>query len=153
MDTFKHPCGSVALSLSVSRTRCLTISLISHARLTLRLAGLANAQSAHAQSAQARSRPPANPPSGSYRTLCLISHMRRIPPSCSLMLSSRDSRPRRALTRFPCSCALRCALSLSCTLLLSALTSNPGREPAQVQPEVQQCASYSPQRSHRVAEI
>jgi hypothetical protein len=28
-------CGSAALSLSVSRTRCLTISLISHARLTL----------------------------------------------------------------------------------------------------------------------
>ena len=176
-------CGSAALSLSVSRTRCLTISLISHARLTLgsrppalpllpyalshlryltcggspscslMLSSRDSRRLAHAQSAHARSRPPANPPSGSYRTLCLISHMRRIPPSCSLMLSSRDSRPRRALTRFPCSCALRCALSLSCALLLSALTSNPGREPAQVQPEVQQCASYSPQRSHRVAEI
>jgi hypothetical protein len=114
MDTFKHPCGSVALSLSVSRTRCLTISLISHARLTLRLAGLAHAQSAHAQSAHARSRPPANPPSGSYRTLCLISHMRRIPPSCSLMLSSRDSRPVVAPSR-----ALPLLLSLLSLLSLT----------------------------------
>ena len=80
-DTFKQLFSLLwfgrCLTHSVSRTRCLTISLISHARLTL------------------GSRPPALP-----LLPYALSHHRYLTcggsPSCSLMLSSRDSRPHAA---------------------------------------------------------
>ena len=90
-----------SLSRSVSHAHAVSRSLLSltlgsrsaRASLTLSLLTLC---SRSLTLSPARSRPPANPPSRSYRTLCLISHMRRIPPSSSLMLSSRDSRPHAA---------------------------------------------------------
>ena len=90
-----------SLSRSVSRAHAVSRSLLSltlgsrsaRASLTLSLLTLC---SRSLTLSPARSRPPANPPSRSYRTLCLISTMRRIPPSSSLMLSSRDSRPHAA---------------------------------------------------------
>ena len=93
---------------------------------------------------------PSRPPALTVRSVSSqISHMRRISVLLSHALIARLA-PSRG---FPCSCALRCTLSLSCSLLLPALKSNPAREPARDRPEVQQYAFYSPQRLHTRAEI
>ena len=138
--------GSPRLALSCSHRATRALSSRPHARFPCSYLSYLSylSRSAHARLT------PSRPPALTVRSVSSqISHMRRISVLLSHALIARLA-PSRG---FPCSCALRCTLSLSCSLLLPALKSNPAREPARDRPEVQQYAFYSPQRLHTRAEI